>query len=251
MYSGGVGSYCTAKRVVQQHGAEHTTLLFADTGIEDEDLYRFLHESSAKLGARLVTIADGRTPWELFHDRRFIGNSRVDLCSETLKRNLIDRWIRENYPDPDMVRVYVGIDWNEIHRYERLAPRKLPYIYLAPMIEPPLLLKEEMLAVLEEDGIAVPRLYSLGFAHNNCGGFCVKAGQAHFKNLLEKLPERYAFHEAEEEALRQHLGKPVAILRSRKGGRTTPITLRQFRESVEAGCRVDPTDIGGCGCALE
>lgn len=41
-YSGGVGSWAVAKRVIARHGAENTTLLFTDTLIEDSDLYRFL-----------------------------------------------------------------------------------------------------------------------------------------------------------------------------------------------------------------
>lgn len=41
MYSGGIGSWAAAKQVVQQAGAENMVLLWADTKIEDEDLYRF------------------------------------------------------------------------------------------------------------------------------------------------------------------------------------------------------------------
>ena len=38
MFSGGVGSWAAAKRVVERHGTEGVVLLFADTLIEDEDL---------------------------------------------------------------------------------------------------------------------------------------------------------------------------------------------------------------------
>ena len=49
-YSGGVASYCVAKRVVQQYGTKDVVLLFTDTNYEHEDLYRFLDESCARLG---------------------------------------------------------------------------------------------------------------------------------------------------------------------------------------------------------
>jgi len=49
------------------------------------------------------------------------------------------------------------------------------------------MMKDEMMAWLVREGIALPRLYGLGFSHNNCGGFCIKAGQANFKLLLEIL----------------------------------------------------------------
>jgi len=31
MFSGGIGSWATARRVADEHGPEHLTLLFADT----------------------------------------------------------------------------------------------------------------------------------------------------------------------------------------------------------------------------
>lgn len=251
MFSGGVGSYLTAKRVVSEHGADRTLLLFADTKIEDPDLYRFIHQAAAVLDVHLEVIADGRTPWEVFHDHKFIGNTRVDICSRALKRDLMDKWISDRFT-PDQVQCYVGVDWTEQHRYDRLAPRKLPYIYKAPLCDPPFYNgKDEMLAELEADGLRLPRLYELGFPHNNCGGFCVKAGHGTFKMLLEKLPERYAEHEAQEQRLRDHIGKPVAILRDRRGGRTRPMSLKEFRERVQGGEKVDTDDHGGCGCAID
>ena len=63
MYSGGLGSWATAKIVIERHGKENTTLLFADTLIEDEDLYRFLDEGAKYLGVEFTRIAEGRTPW--------------------------------------------------------------------------------------------------------------------------------------------------------------------------------------------
>jgi hypothetical protein len=254
MFSGGKGSYLTAKRVVAAHGAENVTLLFADTLIEDEGVYQFLSDTTRVLGAELVTISDGRTPWELFEDTRFIGNTRVDICSRVLKRDLLDRWIKEHF-QPEEVVVYVGIDWTEVHRFERLAPRKLPYIYKAPLCEPPFYDgPEEMLAEIFLDGIEIPRLYKLGFAHNNCGGFCVKSGHAQFKILLEELPDRFAHHEEREEHLRRVIGKDVAILRDRRGGKTRPMTLKEFRERLEVEGQLAPDethDFGGCGCALD
>jgi 3'-phosphoadenosine 5'-phosphosulfate sulfotransferase (PAPS reductase)/FAD synthetase len=49
-YSGGIGSYFAAKRVLEKHRPEDVILLFTDTLIEDKDLYRFLDETSKKLG---------------------------------------------------------------------------------------------------------------------------------------------------------------------------------------------------------
>lgn len=42
---------------------------------------------------------------------------------------------------------------------------------------------------LKKHNILQPRLYDLGFTHNNCAGRCVKAGQKHFRTLRETRPE--------------------------------------------------------------
>ena len=247
MFSGGMGSYLTAKRVVSNYGASNVTLLFADTLIEDQDLYRFVEQASAKLGARLVRIAHGKDPWALFREHRFLGNTRVDICSRVLKREVCDAWLAKHYT-PTTVTVYVGIDWSESHRFERLEERKRPWVYKAPLLAPPYLSRQAMLDTLARDELDVPRLYKMGFAHNNCGGFCVKAGQAHFAQLLKEMPERYAEHEAQEQSLREALNKDVAILRDRRGGTTKPLTMRAFRERISGGGEHDKQAWGGCGC---
>lgn len=248
MFSGGVGSWATAKRVAERHGTADLVLIFADTKMEDEDLYRFISEAAANVGGEFVTLAEGRDVWEVFFGERFLGNSRIDPCSKILKRQLIRRYIESNYA-PGEATVYLGIDWTEEHRFSKAVPYWEPYTVEAPLCEAPYLDRAQVFTMLDEAGIKPPRLYDMGFPHNNCGGFCVKAGQASFRLLLEKIPERYAYHEAKEQEIRDYLGKDVAILTDRRGGGRRPMTLREFRERVEAeAIEVDPYDLGGCAC---
>lgn len=249
MFSGGIGSWAAAKRVVKKHGSKYVTLLFADTLIEDPDLYRFIDEAAENMGASLVKLKDGRTPWEVYRSERFLGNSRIDPCSKLLKRVPIERWLKSNC-EPEETQIYVGIDWSEEHRFVRVRERNASkgWIYNAPLCEPPFLSKQEMFESLESDGIRRPKLYSLGFAHNNCGGFCCKAGQGHFANLLRTMPELYNYHELEEESLRKHLGKDVSIMLDRRGGARKPLTMREFRARLEKGLSEDHFEVGGCGC---
>jgi 3'-phosphoadenosine 5'-phosphosulfate sulfotransferase (PAPS reductase)/FAD synthetase len=250
MFSGGTGSWGAARRVADQHGTDDLILLFADTRMEDPDLYRFVDEAAADVGGELVNIADGRDPWEVFFDVRFLGNTRIDPCSKLLKRELMRDWLKERF-DPSEVTCYIGIDWTEQHRYDGAKARWAPWPIQAPLCEAPYLEKADLHAELERRGIKVPDLYGHGFAHNNCGGFCIKSGQAQFERLLRVFPDRYAYHERREQELREFLGKDVAILRDRRGGTTKPLTLAAFRErlGVEPGA-FDASEWGGCGCAL-
>ena len=252
-FSGGIGSWAAAKRVAAKHGTADLTLLFADVRMEDADLYRFIDEAAANVGGTLVRLTQGRDPWQVFFDERFLGNSRVDPCSKILKRGMLDKWIRENMKPDDSVH-YLGIDWSEIHRAERFSKRCAPWKFEAPMCEKPYLDKGQMLDLLKAEGIKPPRLYEMGFPHNNCGGFCIKAGQAHFRLLLEKMPERYAYHERREQEIRAYLGKNVSILRDRRGGnpKGIPLTLKDFRERVQKDRNeCDEFEWGGCGCAVD
>jgi hypothetical protein len=252
LFSGGAGSWAAAKRVAERHGTDGLVLLFTDTKTEDEDLYRFITEAAANVGGELVTLSDGRDVWQVFFDVRYLGNTRIDPCSRILKRDLARQWVWDNC-DPDETTIYLGIDWTEVHRYERAAPRWAPFKVEAPMCDKPYMDKAQVLDWLRAEGIQPPRLYEMGFPHNNCGGFCVKAGQASFRLLLERMPERYAYHEAKEQELRDHLGSNVAILKHRSGpDEGKPLTLREFRERLERQPALfDHYDYGGCGCMLD
>ncbi len=261
MFSGGLVSWATAKRVVERHGASDLTLLFTDTSMEDEDLYRFLDEASRdvfrNMPPDLVRLADGRNPWQVFSDEGMIGNTRADICSRILKRDLADRWLADHC-DPSGTIIYLGIDWTEEHRFDngegggaRNRYARNGWVCEAPLLDRPYLDRDDHKRALAAVGIKIPRLYDLGFEHNNCGGFCIKAGHAHFAHLLRVLPERYAYHEAKEQEIRAELGKDVAIIRDRRGGVTKPLTLRDFRLRIEAGGQYDLLDIGGCGCFVD
>lgn len=252
MYSGGIGSWAAAKRVIDQFGKENVILLFTDTLIEDEDLYRFLRETVEQFGCEYVQIADGRDPWDVFYDVRWIGNSRVAQCSHLLKQKIARIWTEDNF-NPEEVTLYVGIDWSEIHRLPSIVKNWEPYTIKAPMTKAPYLDKHDMIALLERSGIMQPRLYKMGFSHNNCGGFCVRAGQAHFIQLLKMMPDRYKHHEEKEQEMREYLGRDdVSILTRTVNGDKEPLTLRDLREDWESGqgrqLEMDLYDIGGCGC---
>ena len=257
MFSGGVGSWAAAKRVVEKYGADKVTLLFADTKMEDADLYRFITEAAKNVGAPLTTICDGRTPWEVFHDERFLGNSRIDPCSKHLKRIPSARWLRDNCNPAETV-VYVGIDWTESHRYDDgkgggIRPRQeqAGWIYKAPMCDPPYMSKRDMIMWMKSEGIEPPRLYKQGFAHNNCGGFCCKAGQGHFANLLRVNPILYQYHEQKEIEIREYLDADVSMMVDTSHGVKRPLTMKMVRDRIEAGGNVDLFSIGGCGCFID
>ncbi|MFF4821218.1 hypothetical protein ACFY2K_42320 [Kitasatospora sp. NPDC001309] len=256
MWSGGITSWATARHVIALHGTASTTLLFADTQAEDADLHRFNTEASSQLGIPLTTVTDPqqRDPWQVFEDKSWLGNTRIAQCSHALKQDPCRTWLAANTDPADTV-LYVGIDWTETHRLPAITNGWAPWSVEAPLTRPPYADKRDLLVELEALGIRRPRLYRLGFEHNNCGGACVKGGQAQWLRLLDVFPDRYAKAEAHEMRMRAKLGRDVAILRDRTGGTTKPLTLGELRRRAEQDHedqpRLDFDDWGGCGCFTE
>lgn len=250
-FSTGIGSAEVARRVVAEHGARNVDLLTADTLVEDDDNWRFAREVVALLGTRWTVLADGRTPMRAGRDARVVPNNRMAVCSRVLKRDLLRAYIDRTY-EPAETTIHLGFDWTEQHRLAAAAAPWRPWHIDAVLTRPPYTHKARLLDEWRARGIEPPRLYAQGFSHANCGGACVRGGQAQWNLLLSVNRGRYLEWENEEEATRQLLGKDVSILRDRTNGGLVPLTLRTFREQREANVSLfDSDDWGACGCFSE
>lgn len=287
MMSGGLASFDAAHLAIQKYGGENVDFLFTDTQHEDKDLYRFLIESAHKLRGtqpsdeiqevlgqigniwedgeekrRKITLdklaslsqeipgffyrSKSETLWESFYRHRAIGNSRLQFCSEDLKITPSTGFIRTQYGGN--VTLHFGLDYSETRRMEKVVAARSP-LSVSWDYHNSLRTHSDARELAESMGIVPPDMYALGFTHNNCSGFCVKAGQKHFAHVLSVRPELYYYAERREEELRQFLGKDVAILKTTSNGRTSPLTLKNLRSRLEEGKEPD-YDLGECGCFI-
>lgn len=257
--SSGLASAEALERTIARAGLDHTIALFADVrghsthehAGEDADNYRFLADIERWFGIAIIRIVEGRDIWQVMFDARAItlpvGAARVARCSIDLKREPIDRWIAERYTPETAIQV-TGLDWSEPHRIAAFEAAKAPYRCWFPLDEPPYADRCQLAAKWEARGIRPPRLYEQGFTHANCGGFCVKAGQAHFALLYATNKPRYLYHADKEAQFRAEINPKATILRDRRGGETKPITLYEFAARLDAGESYDRDEWGGCGC---
>lgn len=260
--SSGIGSAFLWALVRQEHPDAFG--LFADVNGEHPDNYRFLAETHEAIGGRLVKLGnDGRTIWDVFEDHKFLGNTRVAMCSRELKFEASVRWLR-GHVDPTETTIHLGIDASEAQRFTGYTDSKGKYhrgqrerwegagfACRAPLIERNLD-KLHALEWCEQVGILPPLLTRLGFSHANCWGGCVKAGAKQFARLLGVLPDGFAKWETGEERLRSQVGDH-AILRDRRGGDVKPLPLQALRDQIEADRCARPTlfdfdDRDACGC---
>jgi hypothetical protein len=218
--SGGVASAWVADYVVKKINRD-AVLYFNDTKWEDKDLYRFLDDIAAYLGKEIYYDSDGRDPEQVFYDQNFLANNRVPLCSRILKAERLQK-----YAEPGDI-LYFGIDASEAHRAVRISAiyeqRGIECRF--PLIEERVF-KPQMFQWLESIGIEMPRMYRLGFEHNNCSGGCVRSGKRQWLRLLRTLPEVYAERERVEEEFSHLAGKPQHFMKD--------MSLKQLREEYEA-----------------
>jgi hypothetical protein len=249
MFSGGIGSWATARRVAD--AGHRPILLCANTNSEADDWEMCVNAYAEDVGGVLVMLDNGgRTIWDVFRENRFIGNTRADICSRVLKREPLRKWLDESC-DPAVTVVYLGFDWTEAHRLERSRPHWEPWTVASPLCDPPFQQKADLIREAEARGLPIPALYRQGFSHNNCAGGCVKAGQAQWEMLLRTDRATYLSNEAQEEGFRAEVGKDVSILRDRTEGTTTTLTLRRFRERLDTQPSLfDHDDWGSCSCLV-
>lgn len=229
-FSGGKASFTVAHLVKERFPNDNIVLYFTDTKWEDEDLYRFINEASDKLELPMITHSMGINPVELMFKQKVVFNSRIGNCSSILKMKTsadfikkgivpeVEEWRNKEYLKQENFRedatLYFGIGWEEAHRQEAIVRNWQPYDVQMPLIDEVV----DNDSVLALHGIRQPRLYDLGFTHNNCKGRCVKAGQGHFRNLKEKMPEVFEETMQQEFYMQQYVSSYHIIRRIEEHG---------------------------------
>lgn len=185
-FSGGKSSFTVAHLVKERYPEDNIFLYFTDTRWEDEDLYRFIYEGSDKLELPMLYHCYGLNPIQLMHKQRVVFNSRIGDCSKILKMGVAAdyfrrgiepetmKWYNQEYLkepiDPlregfaENTTLYFGIGWDEAHRESAIKKNWQPFQVEMPLIEEVV----DNAVILERYNIRQPRLYDLGFAHNNC-----------------------------------------------------------------------------------
>lgn len=244
-FSGGIGSAASA--VIAHIEGYDFEMVMADTGIEDDDLWRFSNDVATLLKKELIVLRTGKTPWDVYEEKRYIGNTRTAHCSTVLKTDPVMRFLNKyaSVGDP----LVLGMNLGELDRIDRASEKWNPRPVKSLIVDHKWT-QNDCRNYFQFMGIKLPRLYDMGFPHNNCGGFCCKAGLTQFATLLREMPERFEQHSRQMRKTMKAIG-PTAkpFLRKVIDGKTHYLTLDEFREKVQSGeLTVSSFDYGGCGC---
>lgn len=260
-FSGGLCSFWSAYRDVQEVGPLNVVLLFADTLVESPSTYAFMDAAAKFLGVPITRVSRELTPWQLFRKEKMIGNNQFPICSKFLKRELLNEWMCSNFEMDraqgnfllEPASVSIGFDWTEDHRLRQMRGEHPTWNIRAPMQEDPIWDKCRMRDEAVKLGLPISDAYMRdGLPHDNCGGGCVRAGISHWVQIYHVRPAVFAEWESEEwetaEFLRSLGIEPLSMLKDRRGGETKNLYLRDLRARIESGQEFDKYDWGGCGC---
>lgn len=258
--------------VVWNYGIEDTELVMAVLPNEHPDVWRLCDRAEELTGLAITYIAydpdapgkwrrvdkTERTsgalwmPMDVFFKEHFLGNSRIDPCSKNLKRQTVARYITANYQPGEAV-IYVGIGADEIERFaairEGWGARGFETAF--PLMNWTEMDRERAIQACELLCGFVPELYTKrdvkdptrpAFAHNNCSGACIKAGQRQWINLLVHFPDVYAEWELGETIFRARFGD-YSILKRERDGENSPLTLYALRKQFELEQRQRAGDV--------
>ena len=186
-FSAGAPSAVAARLAVHEYGAENVTILNTDVGSEHPDNARFIRDVSEWIGVPVGQLKSEkyRDTWQVWEERRFLVGPAGALCTTELKKK--PRWaVQKDYG----AQVYgYTAEPRERARADRFRVQNPEVELLTPLIDKGLT-KGDCLAIIEDAGIAIPAMYALGYANNNCI-VCVKGGMGYWNKIRRDFPDTF------------------------------------------------------------
>lgn len=234
-FSCGAASAVAAKLTVERYGKTcDVRLVNNPVRDEDTDNLRFLRDVETWIGVEVEFARNSDYPdasaVEVWDRRKGMAFPHGAPCTVSLKKHARQQWEAINRPDWHVL----GFTADERERHKRFTQTErsnvLPVLIDAGMT------KEDCFALLREEGIELPRIYSRGYPNANCIG-CVKATSPTYWNLVrEQDPEVFAARAEQSRRLGsklvRHKGKRVFLDELPPDARGRPL---KFMKDVECG----------------
>lgn len=183
-FSCGAASAVAAKLTLELFGDRCEVRIVNSPVIEeDEDNRRFARDVAEWLGVEIEIAVNENYPScsavEVWKKRKFMSSPYGAPCTLELKKEARRQWEDANPVDWHVL----GFTADETHRHERFVMSERSN--LLPVLIDAGIDKADCFRILDEAGVRMPRIYSLGFPNANCKG-CVKATSPAYWNLVRK-----------------------------------------------------------------
>ena len=184
-FSCGAASAVAAQRTIEKYGSFcNVRVVNNPVKEEDDDKRRFLLDIEQWLGIDIEIAINPSFPEcsaeEVWSRAKFMSSPFGAPCTKELKKKARHVWEQNNHADWHVL----GFTSEEQDRYDRFTLTERSNVL--PVLIDDTITKQTCVYMLEEAGIALPRIYQLGYHNANCIG-CVKATSATYWNHVRKV----------------------------------------------------------------
>ena len=204
-FSCGAASAVAGKFAIKKY-KDKVDLVYCDTGGEHSSNEIFLKECEKWYGKKIKILKNEKyiDHFDVVRKRKFITNRYgFAYCTHELKMEL-----REKAGYCDSVNIF-GYTLEEKLRAKKLQEHNIDMICEFPLIDNQVT-KDECLGIIWAQNIKMPRMYELGYSHNNCVG-CVKGGIGYWNQIRKDFPDVFT----KMSKLEREIG--VSVLKHRSG----------------------------------
>jgi hypothetical protein len=233
-FSCGAASAVATKLALNEYG-DKVEIYCCEVREEHPDNHRFLLDCEKWFGREIHVIGNDdfdRSIFKVFEKRKYMSGVYGAPCTGELKKK-----VRESISKPDDINVF-GYTAEEQNRYDRFIDSNNDVAAIAPLIDAGLK-KQDCLAIIEDAGIDLPKMYKLGYNNNNCIG-CVKASSVgYWKKIKHDFPDQFEKTALYEEKIGCKLckytldGKPYRV-----SLRNLPDHIPMHDDSVDSQCGI-------------
>ena len=191
-FSCGAASAVAAKKTIEKYGATHDIRVLNNPVREEHpDNIRFKNDVEQWLGVKVETVINPAYPEhsaeEIWDERSYMSGIKGAPCTELLKREARRKWELKNRHDYHVLGFTA--DKKEKVRFQnflKTRPNTIGVLIDAGIT------KRDCFRIIQEAGLNLPEIYSLGYPNANCIG-CVKATSPTYWNHVRKMhPDVFA-----------------------------------------------------------
>lgn len=188
-FSAGCTSAVACKLALDKYGAENVRLVYIKIDSAHSDNARFIADCERWYGKKIEVIQSEKykDQFDVIKKTRFINGPNGAACTAKLKKDVRSLFEKQN---PFNHQVFgFELSKKEVNRAVRFKEQNPHTKPIFPLIERRISKKEAMF-ILRENGIKLPKMYSIGFKNNNCIG-CVKGGMAYWAKVRKHFPVQF------------------------------------------------------------
>lgn len=189
-FSSGAASAVAAKKTLELYGKDNKVIIVNNPiKEEDNDNIRFLHDVEEWLGVNIFYAINPKyntcSTVDVWDKAKYMSGVAGAPCTKFLKKHARYEWEKNNHADYHVL----GFTADEKKRHERFILTERENVL--PVLIDLNITKEDCFKIIQDAGIDLPRVYSMGYPNANCIG-CVKSSSQVIGQLLGRIIQRYS-----------------------------------------------------------